>query len=113
MYRGRYFHECYFSAVEMLSKEAEKQGISMLEVAFRWLLHHSALNMGARGNDGIIIGVSSLEQLTANLKALEKGPLPEDLLAKVEEAWEMVKRERVVEYVILLLHLGGKWLTNG
>ncbi|CCX11976.1 aflatoxin B1 aldehyde reductase member 2 [Pyronema domesticum] len=109
MYRGRYFHECYFSAVEMLSKEAEKQGISMLEVAFRWLLHHSALNMGARGNDGIIIGVSSLEQLTANLKALEKGPLPEDLLAKVEEAWEMVKRERVVDYWHLDLKYTYEW----
>jgi hypothetical protein len=47
-----------------------------------------------------------------NLKALKKGPLPEDLLAKVEEAWEMVKRERVVEYVILSLHLGEKWLTD-
>jgi aflatoxin B1 aldehyde reductase len=84
----------------------------MLEVAFRWLLHHSALNMGARGNNGIIIGVSSLEQLTVNLKAFEKGPLLEDLLVKVEEAWEMVKRERVVEYVIRLLYLGERWLTD-
>jgi aflatoxin B1 aldehyde reductase len=32
------------------------------------------------GNDGVIIGVSSLDQLDQNLKACEKSPLPEEVV---------------------------------
>lgn len=43
------------------------------------------------GNDGIIVGVSKLEQLQQNLDNLEKGPLPEELLKAVDEAWEICR----------------------
>jgi len=58
----------------------------MLETALRWAVWHSKLNVGGveykdgrSGNDGIIIGVSSLKQLEGNLADLEKGPLPDDV----------------------------------
>lgn len=62
----------------------------MIETALRWVVHHSALKV-KDGNDGVIIGVSSREQLDQNLDALEKGPLSEDLLASLDEAWRISK----------------------
>lgn len=43
--------------------------------------------------------MSSHEQLVQNLDALEGGPLPEEVLKKVDEAWK--KAEGKVEYVTL------------
>ena len=39
------------------------------------------------GNDGVIIGVSSVEQLDQNLKDCEKGPLPQEVLDALDQAW--------------------------
>lgn len=66
----------------------------MIETALRWTKHHSGLRV-TNGNDGIIIGISSLEQLGNNLDNLEKGPLPEDLLKSVDEAWHVAKPDSV------------------
>ncbi len=63
----------------------------MLEIALRWCTHHSALKMQDGGTDGVIIGVSSLEQLKSNLGDLEKGPLPEEVLKALDEAWLIAK----------------------
>lgn len=66
----------------------------MIETALRWTVHHSALRV-KDGNDGIIIGVSSLEQLGENLDHLEKGPLPDEVVKRVDEAWTVAKAESV------------------
>jgi aflatoxin B1 aldehyde reductase len=63
----------------------------MLEVALRWCVHHSKLNIKDGGNDGIIIGGSSLQHIEGNLKDLEKGPLPEDVVKALDEAWLICK----------------------
>lgn len=52
-------------------------------------MHHSVLKI-KDGNDGIIVGVSSLDQLKSNLTYLEKGPLPQEVVEKLDEAWEIV-----------------------
>lgn len=43
------------------------------------------------GRDGVVIGVSSYEQLESNLKDLEKGPLPEEVVKALDEAWLITK----------------------
>ncbi len=43
------------------------------------------------GRDGVIIGVSSFSQLESNLKDLEKGPLPEEVVKTLDEAWLITK----------------------
>lgn len=43
------------------------------------------------GRDGVIIGVSSYSQLESNLKDLEKGPLPDEVVAALDEAWMITK----------------------
>ncbi|KAI5840435.1 aflatoxin B1 aldehyde reductase member 2 [Morchella snyderi] len=89
-YRARYFHDHYFNALKLIEPVAEKHNLTMVEIAFRWLLHHSALNI-KNGNDGIILGVSSQKQLEENLDQLEKGPLPSEVVEALNEAWEVVK----------------------
>lgn len=60
----------------------------MVETALRWVVHHSALNI-TDGNDGVIIGVSNIDQLDQNLKDCEKGPLPQEVLDALDEAWKV------------------------
>jgi len=86
-YRKRYFRDTTFDALAMVEKVAEKHNLTLLEIALRWVMHHSALNVANNGGDGIIIGVSSKAQLESNLKDLEKGPLPEEVVQVLDEAW--------------------------
>lgn len=71
----------------------QKHNLTLLETALRWVVHHSALNVFASkgGNDGIIIGVSSLKQLEGNITDLEKGPLPDEVLKVLDQAWDNIK----------------------
>ncbi|KAH8885991.1 aflatoxin B1 aldehyde reductase member 2 [Thozetella sp. PMI_491] len=91
--RDRYFKDSIFQALDMLKKATEGHGITMIEAALRWLVHHSQLNIKDGGNDGVIIGISKLEHLDTNLDGLEKGPLPEDILKALDRVWEITKGE--------------------
>ncbi|KAH6627241.1 NADP-dependent oxidoreductase domain-containing protein [Chaetomium sp. MPI-SDFR-AT-0129] len=103
LYRGRYFRESTFKALEIVERAVEEVGggLTMIETALRWAVHHSALRVGGvsstgveeKGNDGVIVGVSSVEQLDANLTALEKGPLPEAVVKALDEAWAVSKAD--------------------
>lgn len=92
-YRERYYRESTFKAMQLIEGALAKHpGLTMIETALRWAVHHSALKI-KDGNDGIIIGVSSLEQLENNLDNLEKGPLPDDVVAALEQAWLVSKAD--------------------
>ena len=90
-YRARYFKDATFEALGMIEKVAEKHKLTMIEIALRWCVHHSALNVATNGGDGIIIGVSNKGQLENNLKDLEKGPLPDDVVQVLDQAWQHTK----------------------
>jgi aflatoxin B1 aldehyde reductase len=90
MYRARYFKDSTFKALQIIEPAVEKAGLTMIETAFRWCIHHSGLNV-LNGNDGIIIGVSTLAQLDGNLKDCEKGPLPEEVVKALDEAWAVCR----------------------
>ncbi|KAF2757758.1 Aldo/keto reductase [Pseudovirgaria hyperparasitica] len=94
MYRQRYFKDATFDALRIISPVVEKHGLTLLETALRWVVHHSALNVkgdGLGNQDGIIIGVSSFGQLESNLADCEKGPLPDDVVKALDEAWLVTK----------------------
>ena len=55
---------------EMLGEHHASENVTMAEAAYRWLLHHSALD-GAKG-DRIVIGSSRTEQLEINLNYMRK-----------------------------------------
>ena len=92
MYRNRYFKDSTFEAVKIVEEAAQTHSLTLLEIALRWCVHHSALRTRAKGgNDGVIIGVSSFQQLEGNLSDLEKGPLPEDVVTALDRAWLTAK----------------------
>lgn len=86
-YRNRYFRDDTFEALRLIEPVAQKHNLTLLEIAFSWLVHHSMLNIKDGGNDGIIVGVSSQAQLESNLTDIEKGPLPEEVLQVLDSAW--------------------------
>jgi aflatoxin B1 aldehyde reductase len=90
-YRKRYFKDATFDALRLIEPVVKKHNLTLLETAFRWLVHHSKLNIKDGGNDGIIIGISSEQQLKQNLDDIEKGPLPEEVLNVLDEAWLICK----------------------
>jgi aflatoxin B1 aldehyde reductase len=89
-YRDRYFKDATFDALRVIEPVVAKHNLSLIETAFRWCVHHSALKI-KDGNDGIIIGVSSKKQLEDNLEHIEKGPLPDEVVAALDEAWLIAK----------------------
>jgi aflatoxin B1 aldehyde reductase len=92
MYRDRYFKDATFDALRIIEPVAKENNLTLVEIALRWCMHHSALKTGQKGgNDGIIIGVSSFSQLESNLKDLEKGPLPDGVVKALDEAWAVAK----------------------
>ncbi|KAJ6546487.1 Aldo/keto reductase [Mycena vulgaris] len=88
-YRNRYWNEPYFKALEAIRPIVEKNNLTMAEVALRWISHHSM--MSREHGDSVLIGASSLDHIEQNLTDLEKGPLPEEVLKVLDEAWATVK----------------------
>lgn len=64
------------------SHSQEKHQLRLTEIALRWCQHHSALTP----DDGIILGASSAAQLEQNCSDSEKGPLPDEVVAALNEA---------------------------
>lgn len=89
-YRERYFRDSTFEALRIIEPVVQRHNLTLLETALRWLVHHSALKI-KDGDDGVIIGVSSLDQLKSNLADLEKGPLPDEVVKTLDEAWLVAK----------------------
>ena len=85
LHRGRYWNEEYFDGLEIIKEAADKHGLTLAEVALRWMEHHST--MEKEFGDEIIVGTSSVKHLEEDLEDLEKGPLPEDVLEALEKAW--------------------------
>lgn len=75
-------------AVNLIRPIAAKYGLTLPEIAFRWLNHHSQLLFG---KDGILIGVSSIEQLRSNIDATQKGSLPQEVADVLDQARMYVK----------------------
>ncbi|KAL5335477.1 Aldo/keto reductase [Aspergillus crustosus] len=89
LHHSRYWNDVYFDAVERIQAVAGVHGLTLGEVALRWLKHHSQLSQGP--GDAIIVGASSVKHIGENLNDLEKGALPEEVVRAIEEAWPLVK----------------------
>jgi 1-deoxyxylulose-5-phosphate synthase len=89
-YQARYWNEREFSTVEELRAVAKQAGMTMPTMAVSWVLSNPAITSP-------IIGASSSGQLADSLAAAEKGPLPEELKAKLDgitHAWRAVDATR-------------------
>lgn len=84
MYKERYWTPELFSAVSQLETVARDAGITLAELALRWLL--------GRGDVGaILLGGSTVEQLHANLAAAAAGPLPAEAVAACDSVGVMLR----------------------
>lgn len=57
----RYWNEPHFKALKIIQEAADKAGLTMAEVALRWVSHHSL--MSREHGDSILIGASSLNHI--------------------------------------------------
>lgn len=89
LYRARYWNDTMFDALDIVRAAAGKFSLTEAECALRWMMHHSELD--AELGDAVIIGASSKKHLEENLIDLEKGPLPEEVVQALDEAWAKTK----------------------
>jgi len=78
-----------FDALDIIRAAAKKHNLTEAECALRWMMHHSKLD--TKHDDTVIIGASSTKHLEENLVDFEKGPLPEDVVVALDEAWTKTK----------------------
>jgi aryl-alcohol dehydrogenase-like predicted oxidoreductase len=84
LYLDRYWHPAYFEAVDELQGIARSGGRTIVDMALNWALHHTAA-------DCAIIGASNEAQLTQNLEALAKGPLPAEIVTACDGVWNRLR----------------------
>jgi len=84
-YRARYWNEPHFKALAFIKAVAEAHNLTMAEIALRWISRHSL--MKREYGDAVIIGASSIAHIEQNLVDLEKGPLPDEVVKALDDAW--------------------------
>lgn len=71
---------------------AAAAGIPPLEVAFRWLVHHSALRGSEEGDGVVVVGFSTLGAAGGQTwMRWRRGPLDGEVLGALERAWRAAR----------------------
>jgi len=86
-YRERYFSRKNLDAVLRLQSAAQRQGMSLVEFSYRWILSHKEVS-------SVIMGFSSLNQLKQNLDLMDSGrELAPDAETErlVDEVWKELR----------------------
>lgn len=103
-YLKRYWSEMNFKAVERLSKLAKEHGCTMAQFALAWILSNETIT-------SILSGMTLLEQVEENLKAIEIKLSQEDLNV-CNEVWQMFRPDRAA-YVTTIQELRKKMSGGG
>ena len=88
-YRGRYWKKDYFEVLLKLGEACIEHGLTPTQAAMSWLVNHSLLDSGQ--GDGIILGVTRIEHLNANMAACKHAPLDQAILDILDQGWEIIK----------------------
>ena len=88
-YRDRYWKDDYFDVLKQLAEACDALGLTPTQAAMSWLINHSLLD-ASRG-DGIILGITRLEHLEANMAACKQAPLDPSILEILDRGWEIIK----------------------
>ncbi len=83
-YQKRYWTPEHFAAVEELKVIAADAGMSLIELALRWL--DAQPHVAA-----VLLGASRLSHLKANLAALEGPPPDDETCRRVDEVWKKLR----------------------
>jgi aryl-alcohol dehydrogenase-like predicted oxidoreductase len=79
-YVDRYWSEDNFKALEKFEAIAAKNGINLLELALRWTINRLSVNT-------LVCGVSKLDQIKANIAAMNNTALSEEAIKACDEVW--------------------------
>jgi aflatoxin B1 aldehyde reductase len=88
-YQGRYWKRDYFEVLQKLGEACKEQGLTPTQAAMSWLVNHSLLD--SEQGDGIILGVTKVEHLKANMTACNYPPLDQEILDILDQGWEIIK----------------------
>ncbi|WP_235999357.1 aldo/keto reductase [Qaidamihabitans albus] len=78
MYRRRYWNEQLFEAVTELGRIAGEAGVTLVELALRWLLSRPT-------TDAVLLGGSRPAHLESNIAYLARGPLAADVVEACDQ----------------------------
>ncbi len=90
-YRDRYWKASHFQGLDSVRESCDNAGISMISAALRWMFHHSA--MDSTKGDAPILGTSKVSQMEENLRICGEPELLEEVVEKLQEAWQAAKPE--------------------
>lgn len=79
----------YYDALDIIQPVADRLGLTVAEMALRWLVHHAGLKPEL--GDAVILGAGGVKNLESNLVDLEKGPLPDEAVKALDDAWLVCK----------------------
>jgi aflatoxin B1 aldehyde reductase len=74
---------------------ATQQGVSKAELAYRWVYYHSSIQ--PTKGDFVIVGASKLEQIAPTVEGLERGPLKREVAQGIDEIWDTIKHDAIVD----------------
>jgi aryl-alcohol dehydrogenase (NADP+) len=80
MYLDRYWQAENFEAIEALRGIAEKNGMSLLELALRWCVSQTHV-------DAMLLGASKKEHIEQNIEFVNKGALDAAVLDDCDAVW--------------------------
>jgi aflatoxin B1 aldehyde reductase len=89
LYSGMYAKPELLESLIEWEKIASEADVSRAELAYRWVKYNSALK--PEHGDGVIVGCSSTKQLKQTLEGLDRGPLPAQVVEKIDAMWETIK----------------------
>lgn len=82
-YAMRYWNDRNFDAIDVLKEIAADNGMTMVELSYKWLLSKPWVT-------SIICGVSKLSQIQENVTYSTEAPLDPAIVAKCDEVWSMI-----------------------
>ncbi|KKY33245.1 putative aldehyde reductase [Diaporthe ampelina] len=95
MYHALYAKPRLLEGLGRWEELAEQQGVPRAELAYRWVYYHSKLRQDL--GDVVLVGASKPEQITQTVEGINKGPLKPEVVKGIEEVWELVKDEAIVD----------------
>jgi aryl-alcohol dehydrogenase-like predicted oxidoreductase len=95
-FAGQLYHSLYSKSTLLDGLDewhaiAAEEGISPAALAYRWVGYNSPLK--PENGDALIFGASKVEQLEDTLQSLQKGPLSEKAVKRIDELWAKIANE--------------------
>jgi aryl-alcohol dehydrogenase-like predicted oxidoreductase len=93
---GNLYHKLYnkpsmLEGLRLWESISKETGIPKVELAYRWIVYNSGLKR--EHGDKVVFGSRTLQQLQETLAVVEKGPLSDDVVEKIEEVWRLVEKD--------------------